>query len=86
MFIKQNGIYTTIASQKSPCKLRLLYEVAPLTFIVEKAGGKSTTGKGKNTLMDTVVKSYDQRCEICVGCEEEIKRIEFYLNDEDEKK
>lgn len=36
---------TNIASQKNPAKLRYLYEVAPLSFLVEKAGGKSWDGK-----------------------------------------
>ena len=33
-------------------KLRLLYEAAPMSFIVEQAGGKSTNGKER--IMDLV--------------------------------
>jgi sedoheptulose-bisphosphatase len=36
---------------------RYLYEVAPLSFLVEKAGGKSSDGK--NSLLETIIESYD---------------------------
>jgi|EP00953_Heterococcus_sp_UTEX-ZZ885_P033758 fructose-1,6-bisphosphatase I len=40
------GIFGYPGDKKNPNgKLRLLYEAAPMSFIVEQAGGKSTTGK-----------------------------------------
>jgi len=40
------GIFLYPADKKSPNgKLRVLYECFPMSFIIEKAGGKSTTGK-----------------------------------------
>ena len=41
---KGEGVYTSIGSKTMKCKLRLLYELMPVSFLVEKAGGKSTDG------------------------------------------
>ena len=40
------GIYAYPADVRNPNgKLRLLYECAPMSFIMEQAGGKGSTGK-----------------------------------------
>jgi fructose-1,6-bisphosphatase len=47
------GIFGYPGDKKNPNgKLRLLYEAAPVSYIVEQAGGKSTTGKER--IMDIV--------------------------------
>jgi sedoheptulose-bisphosphatase len=43
IFIKGHGIFTCIASKKHKSKLRVLYEIACVGFLMEKAGGKSIT-------------------------------------------
>ena len=44
--ILYGGIFLYPADSKSPNgKLRILYEVFPMSFIVEQAGGKSIDGK-----------------------------------------
>lgn len=54
------------ANNDSNGKLRLLYEVAPMSFIVETAGGKSTDGTGRSAL-DIIPDSIHQRVPIFLG-------------------
>jgi sedoheptulose-bisphosphatase len=45
IFAKREGIFSSIsAPPKIGSKLRFLYECAPIAFLVEKAGGKSSDG------------------------------------------
>lgn len=53
--------------------------MAPLSFLVEKAGGKSFDGK--QNMMDVVIDSYDQRIGIVVGSKEEVERVENFLKE-----
>lgn len=59
IFIKSEGIFTNITTERSPAKLRLLYECAPIAYLVEKAGGQASTAL--LPLLDQVVQDYDQR-------------------------
>lgn len=46
IFIKGHGIFSCCGSKNHKPKLRVLYEVACVGFLMEKAGGKTiTTGK-----------------------------------------
>lgn len=51
IFIKKQGIFCNIGSVNHKCKLRVLYELAAVGFLIEKAGGKSIT-TGKISIMD----------------------------------
>lgn len=44
LLIKGEGVYTQLGSKTMKAKLRLLYELIPVAFLVEKAGGSSTDG------------------------------------------
>merc|ERR1712023_472203 len=55
-------------------KLRLLYEGAPMSFILEQAGGKSTTGKQR--VMDIKPNSVHQRIPVFLGSPKDIEEIE----------
>lgn len=71
------------ASGKLRLKLRYLYEVAPMAFIIEKAGGIATTGSGR--LLDLVPTDIHMRVPITMGSRENvedfIKVVEKYGND-----
>lgn len=58
IFIKEKGIFSNLSSEKNPAKLRVLYEVGPMSFLTVKAGGKAILGCGKN-LLDLEVTGYD---------------------------
>lgn len=59
-----------------PGKLRLLYEVNPMSFIVEQAGGASSTGT-ENPL-DIQPAGLHQRCPIVLGSHNEVARVVDY--------
>ena len=72
LFIRETGVFCCLVSEKSPAKLRFLYESAPLAFLVEvvpwinlfffpkiyfkKAGGMSTDGN--KSILDTIITGY----------------------------
>ena len=60
IFIKGHGIFCNVASKSHKSKLRVLYEVAAIGYLIEKAGGKTIT-VGKVSLMDVQIKGYDDR-------------------------
>ena len=62
-------------------KLRLLYEGAPMSFILEQAGGKSTTGKQR--VMDIQPKEVHQRIPVFLGSPKDIEEIEKIYEDVD---
>ena len=54
ILIKGHGIFATPASPKHKCKLRCLYEVAPIGYLIEKAGGASS--EGEHSVLETLIK------------------------------
>ena len=58
-------------------KLRLLYEVAPMAYIVEQAGGRASTGVER--ILDIEPKECHQRVPIVIGSADDVALIEeFY--------
>lgn len=57
-------------------KLRLLYEANPMSFIVEQAGGISSTGYER--IMDIQPESVHQRVPVVLGSKNEVERIISY--------
>jgi sedoheptulose-bisphosphatase len=73
-FTKHQGIYTNPTSDRSPAKLRITYEAAPLGLLVEKAGGKTSDGCTGLSILDVPIKSMDQRTALCLGSATEVDR------------
>lgn len=44
IFMKGEGVFSCMGTDDQPSKLRYIYEVAPLAFLVEKAGGAHCMG------------------------------------------
>lgn len=59
-------------------KLRLLYECAPMSFIMEQAGGKGSTGRQR--VMDICPERVHQRVPLFIGSPKEIDYVESFLN------
>jgi len=59
-----------------PGKLRLLYEANPMSFIVEQAGGLSSTGRER--IMDIAPVDIHQRVPVILGSRHEVERIVSY--------
>jgi fructose-1,6-bisphosphatase I len=58
-------------------KLRLLYEVAPMAFVVEQAGGRASTGTER--VLDLEATEYHQRAAVILGSPDDVAMAEeFY--------
>merc|ERR1712032_1071189 len=69
------GVFANPTSPKSPAKLRLSFEAAPVALLVERAGGKSSDGSTGCSLLDVVISGVDQRTALCVGSASEVERF-----------
>ncbi|ESL09369.1 sedoheptulose-1,7-bisphosphatase [Trypanosoma rangeli SC58] len=74
ILVKGDGIYMTPESPHHKVKLRLLFEGAPMAFLMECAGGRSTTGT--MNMMDVRVTEIEQRSPIALGCRWDVERYE----------
>lgn len=68
-------MYPTDTKSRSG-KLRLMYEANPMSFIVEQAGGASTTGTQR--IMEVQPSGIHQRVPVMMGCKSEVDRIASY--------
>lgn len=72
------GIYGYPPDKKSKNgKLRLLYECAPMSFIVEQAGGKGSDGHRR--ILDIQPQEIHQRVPLFIGSVEEVEKVEKFL-------
>jgi fructose-1,6-bisphosphatase I len=74
----EGGFYCYPADAAHPNgKLRLLYECAPLAFVVEHAGGRASTGTER--ILDLQAHSIHQRVPFVIGSPEDVSLYErFY--------
>lgn len=73
------GLFAYPATQKHPDgKLRLLYEAAPMSFLVEQAGGKSITGHSR--VMDVPPADVHQRVPVILGSPEDVDECYGYYD------
>lgn len=76
----QGGVFLYPGTTKKPeGKLRLLYETAPLAFLMEQAGGKTSTGV--QALMDVVPEKLHARTPLVIGSQEDVKLVESFIDD-----
>jgi len=61
-------------------KLRYLYEVAPISYIVEQAGGAATTGRER--ALDITPTSIHQRVPIFLGSKLDVEDVEKFFKNE----
>merc|ERR1719150_2193595 len=73
------GIFAYPADEKNVNgKLRLLYEAAPMAFIVEQAGGKAITGHSR--VMDIPPVAVHQRVPVILGSPEDVDECYGYFD------
>jgi len=78
ILIKKGGIFTYPALKKSPHgKLRLLFELQPMAFIIEQADGLATDGK--EDILSIKVEELNQRCPIYIGSRFEVEKAKEFL-------
>ena len=59
-----------------PGRLRQLYEANPISFLIEQAGGRATTGRHR--LLDVEPETLHQCVPVILGSRNEVERIERY--------
>ncbi|ABB32150.1 Inositol phosphatase/fructose-16-bisphosphatase [Geobacter metallireducens RCH3] len=77
VIMKGKGIFMYPALNGSPNgKLRLLFELNAMAYLVENAGGAATDGK--QPILDLEPHSLDQRAPVYIGCKADVvKAMEF---------
>ncbi|MGD0021152.1 MAG: class 1 fructose-bisphosphatase [Smithellaceae bacterium] len=79
VLIKKGGLFTYPALQKSPQgKLRLLFELQPMAFIMEQAGGLATDGK--KDILSLKVENVHQCSPIYIGSSAEVQLAKQFLS------
>ena len=73
----EGGIFMYPAETKSPGKLRLQYECAPISFLAEQAGGRGSTGR--RPIMEVVPNSYHERAALLVGSPDDVALAEEFI-------
>lgn len=78
----QGGVFLYPGTVKQPeGKLRLLYESAPMAFLIEQAGGRATTGKQE--IMDVIPEKIHARSPLIIGSREDVALVESFINERD---
>jgi sedoheptulose-bisphosphatase len=78
VFMKGEGIFSSVSFPgKVKPKLRFLYEVAPIAFLCEMAGGSSSDGE--ISILDVPASGYDHIHDIIIGSSEEVNRCVRFL-------
>ncbi|MEB3274105.1 MAG: class 1 fructose-bisphosphatase [Prochlorothrix sp.] len=76
----QGGVFLYPGTQKNPAgKLRLLYESAPLAFLIEQAGGKASTGT--QAIMDVLPDQLHFRTPLLIGSPENVALVESFIQE-----
>lgn len=78
ILLKGKGVFIYPGYSEAPQgKLRLVFECAPIAFIMEHAGGRATDGDMR--ILQKPIQKIDQRTPIYLGSSEEVKRVEQAL-------
>ncbi|KXJ93740.1 fructose-1,6-bisphosphatase [Microdochium bolleyi] len=70
--VKGHGIYVSPVTSASKAKLRRLYELFPLSLIVECAGGKAVDPANGDNILDRPLRDIDERGGLICGTTEEV--------------
>ena len=81
--LTRGGVFMYPRDTKDPTKagrLRLMYEANPMSFIVEQAGGASSTGRQR--IMEVQPEAIHQRIAVILGSKNEVETIARYHKEE----
>jgi fructose-1,6-bisphosphatase I/sedoheptulose-1,7-bisphosphatase len=81
--LMRGGVFMYPRDSKDPARpgrLRLLYEANPISFLIEQAGGRASTGRER--LMALQPAALHQRVGFVFGSADEVVRIEGYHHEE----
>jgi fructose-1,6-bisphosphatase I len=75
VLMKRNGVFMYPHLKDSPAgKLRVLYELNPMAYLIEQAGGAASTGRGR--ILDLHPQSIEDRAPIFIGSKESVELAE----------
>jgi fructose-1,6-bisphosphatase I len=75
----QGGVFLYPGTTKNPQgKLRLLYESAPLAFLIEQAGGFASTGD--QDILDVIPDSIHSRSPLIIGSKDNVEKVKYFLH------
>jgi fructose-1,6-bisphosphatase I len=78
--LMQGGVFLYPGTVKKPeGKLRLLYESAPLAYLIEQAQGAASTGTER--LLDVIPKTLHARTPLIIGSKEDVQLVESFIKD-----
>lgn len=78
ILLKGKGIFAYPGHKDEPNgKLRLLFECAPMSLLMEQAGGASSDGKIR--ILEKKLETLEQRSPIFIGSKSEVARCEEFL-------
>ncbi|HEY9622608.1 MAG TPA: class 1 fructose-bisphosphatase [Crinalium sp.] len=76
----QGGVFLYPGTVKKPeGKLRLLYESAPLAFLMEQAGGRASTGT--QDILDVIPDKIHTRTPLVIGSKEDVALVESFIQE-----
>lgn len=82
VLMKGKGIFLYPALTDAPKgKLRLLFELNPMAFLIEHAGGSASNGK--IPILDVKPDSLDHREPVYIGCTEDVQKAVEFLSCEE---
>ncbi len=77
----RGGVYCYPGERHKPAgKLRLLYEAAPLAFLIEQAGGYASSGR--QPILDITPESIHQRVPLFIGNKDLVQKAEYFIYEE----
>lgn len=76
----QGGVFLYPGTVKKPeGKLRLLYESAPLAYLIEQAGGRASTGT--QSILDVIPEKLHARTPLIIGSKEDVALVESFIHE-----
>jgi fructose-1,6-bisphosphatase I len=76
--LKGHGIFFYPHLKEQPNgKLRLLFELSPMAFLVEQAGGAASTGRGP--ILDVVPRHIHERSPVFIGSKDDVALAENFI-------
>lgn len=82
VLLKRGGVFMYPHLSDAPDgKLRLLYELNPMAFLIEQAGGVASTGRQR--ILDIVPERVDKCAPIFIGSREAVEMAEKFIAEEE---
>ena len=72
-----------LESVAHPSRLQLIYEILPVAFLIEKAGGK--TSNGEQSVLDILINGYKQKSSFVAGSMNDVELIIMRVKTEEDQ-